>query len=171
MASEKQVLANQRNAARSTGPRTPGGKARSSLNALKTGVFSQLLVLPDENAEEFGRLRAALQDEWRPVGPTENSQVDRLTALLWRQARVYRAEAGLYGMYRQCPEGVGGIATALAKDGTETEGFSRLARLDAALERSIGTTLGRLQQLQKDRGRREGLAGPPPASIPPSPAI
>lgn len=169
MASEKQILANQRNAAKSTGPRTAAGKARSSLNALKTGAFARLLLLPDENEEEFGRLRSALHDEWRPVGPSEVSQVERLLALLWRQRRTYHAEAGLYGMYRQCPDGLGGIATALAKDGTETEAFSRLQRLDAAVERSIDLTLRRLQLLQKERGQREGLVVRPPASIPPSP--
>jgi hypothetical protein len=170
MASAKQILANQQNAVKSPGPRTPGGKVRSSRNSLKTGQYAKLLVLPDEDAKEFARLRTTLLDEWRPVGPTEISYVDRLTALLWRQRRIYHAESGLFAMYRQGPEGVGGVATALAKDGKETEAFSRLYQTDAAIERSIGITLSRLQQLQKDRGQRAGLAGPLPAAPPPSPS-
>ena len=37
-------------------------------------------------------------------------------------------------MYRQCPEGTGGVATALAKDGRETEAFSRLLRMDLVIQ-------------------------------------
>lgn len=157
MTTHKQVLANRGNAKRSCGPRTAKGKAISSMNALKTGVFAKHLLLPDDNAEEFGRLRLELHDEWRPVGLTEKSFVERLVALLWRQRRIYRAESGLYSMYRQSSEGVGGVATALARDGRDTEAFTRLLRMDGAIERSITMTLRTLQKLQEERGKRRGL--------------
>jgi len=143
------------------------------MNALKTGVFAKHLLLPDDNADEFGRLRLEIHDEWQPTGPTETSLVERLVALLWRQRRIYRAESGLYTMYRQCPEGVGGVATALAKDGRDTEAFTRLLRMDGAIERSIAMTIRLLQKMQEERGKRKGLkpAAPPspspPATSPP----
>src|SRR4051794_35565070 len=104
MATDKQIEANRRNAKLSTGPKTIHGKRNSSMNALRVGVFVKHLLLPDDDSAEFARLRIALHEEWRPVGPTENSLVERLVALLWRQRRLYRAESGLYTMYRQCPE-------------------------------------------------------------------
>ncbi|MET4221764.1 uncharacterized protein (UPF0335 family) [Bradyrhizobium sp. LB14.3] len=42
MASDKQIAANRRNAARSTGPRSLPGKARSSRNALRHGLAAVL---------------------------------------------------------------------------------------------------------------------------------
>jgi len=128
------------------------------MHALKTGIFAKHLLWPDDNSVEFAKLRLALHREWRPLGPTENSLVERLVGLLWRQRRIYRAESGLFIMYRQCPEGTGGVATALAKDGRETEAFTRLLRMDGAIERSIVTTLRVLQKLQEEREKREGLA-------------
>ena len=38
---------------RTGGPKTEEGKSLASKNALKTGAYSALTVLPNENPEEF----------------------------------------------------------------------------------------------------------------------
>ena len=43
--SDRRAKANRRNARRSTGLRTPQGKARSALNAVKTGCFARTPLL------------------------------------------------------------------------------------------------------------------------------
>jgi hypothetical protein len=49
MATEAQINANRRNAAHSTGPRTPEGINTSSRNAVTIGFYTQTdFVLPDE---------------------------------------------------------------------------------------------------------------------------
>ena len=60
MISNEQQAANQANAELSTGPRTEEGKARSSQNSLKHGVFAKTIVLPGESQlkalRELGRV-------------------------------------------------------------------------------------------------------------------
>ncbi|HZU23927.1 MAG TPA: hypothetical protein VFA04_00300 [Bryobacteraceae bacterium] len=49
MSSSAQILANQKNATSSTGPRTEAGKATSSQNAVSHGLTGGFRVLPHEN--------------------------------------------------------------------------------------------------------------------------
>jgi len=164
MATQKQIEANRRNAKLGRGPTTPAGKARSSMNAIKTGVYAKHLLLPDENDDELRRLRAALYTEWRPLKGTESTQVEHLAGLLFKQGvRMNRAESGLYTMYRQGPDGLGGVATAIAKEGSETHAFTNLLRMDQSIERSIKSTIELLEKLQKTRGARGVSVNQPPA--------
>ena len=68
--SSARAEASRTNGARSRGPKTPEGKARSAQNALKHGMRAQKhVLLPDEDAAEFATLEAALLiEELQPVG-------------------------------------------------------------------------------------------------------
>ena len=46
MVSQRKLLANRRNARKSTGPRTANGKAASAANAVSHGIFARPPVLP-----------------------------------------------------------------------------------------------------------------------------
>ena len=59
MATEKQLRANCENAKKSTGPKTAGGRARSSRNALRHGL-SLPLTLDTEMAAKAARIRQSL---------------------------------------------------------------------------------------------------------------
>ena len=93
--SKRKLAANRANARKSTGPRTPSGKARSSLNALKHGFFADTVVLPGDKTEsidDFHALCDALRAEFAPVGPLEDILVERLAATYWRLRRTQRFE-------------------------------------------------------------------------------
>jgi hypothetical protein len=62
--SNARAAASRKNGARSRGPKTEQGKARSAQNALKHGLRAhKYVVLPDEDAAEFKALEAALIEE------------------------------------------------------------------------------------------------------------
>ena len=77
---------------RGGGPKTPGGKARSSQNALKHGLLSRRVLLADEDPAEFEAHVLSYRDHFRPVGPVQNYMVDKLIALSWRAMRVQQVE-------------------------------------------------------------------------------
>ena len=62
MTSEKKAEANRRNALKSTGPRTPEGKAAVRLNALKHGLLSQAVLLPGEDEEALERVMNSIRN-------------------------------------------------------------------------------------------------------------
>ena len=96
MTSEKKAQANRRNALKSTGPKTPEGKAAVRLNALKHGLRSRETLLPGEDEEALRELGERLRDELQPVGELENLLVDRIVAAYWRLRRLGRVEAGIF---------------------------------------------------------------------------
>ncbi len=67
-ASEARVLANRRNAARSTGPKTPEGKAASRANSYKHGLTGSGIVVPEGEAAEVARRTDAFEVELDPSG-------------------------------------------------------------------------------------------------------
>ncbi len=98
--SPTQLLANQLNALRATGPRTAAGKAVSSANARKHGILSRQLIIEGESAEDFGALLEALLADEVPVGTLECALVERLAIGLWRQRRAVTAESASLHLQR-----------------------------------------------------------------------
>jgi len=93
-----QIEANRRNAQLSTGPKTPEGKAASSLNATKYGILARQLIIQSqylqESPEEFQNFWTEHHQHLAPVGPLEEMLVDQIVALSWRMRRVRAAESG-----------------------------------------------------------------------------
>jgi hypothetical protein len=56
-------------------------------NATKHGAFSRIALFPGEDRGEFERLCAAVVDEYRPAGPTEEDAVFTIATVMWRKRR------------------------------------------------------------------------------------
>ena len=96
MATDAQIQANRKNASKSTGPKTEGGKAKSRCNALKHGerarVVGAMPVLPHEDPRELERRTRAWLDDWRLATAEEDALVRRGARLAWNLERSERAE-------------------------------------------------------------------------------
>jgi hypothetical protein len=99
--SEKRLRANRLNALKSTGPRTAEGKARSSRNALKHGMFTRKLLLPGESQVELRELHLALLEEYKPKTVSQQFLVERVLAGMWRMRRMSGAETALYLLHHK----------------------------------------------------------------------
>ncbi len=150
MATLKQLQANQRNALKSTGPRTVKGKEAVRLNAVKHGLLSQQVVLPDENETALAQLRERVYTHLRPVGEMENLLVDLVVTGVWRLRRVLAVEVEIFEEERFL-QGLAqgkGLGLAFIRDSNGANAFSKLSRYETAIERGVYRALHELQRLQ-----------------------
>ena len=78
---------------RKRGPKTPEGRARAALNALKHGLRARhFSLLPHEDPAEFEALARATRAAYRPACPVERELVEALAVALWREIRADRLE-------------------------------------------------------------------------------
>jgi len=88
MATQAQITANRRNAKKSTGPRTPEGKATASQNSLKHGLTAKRDIIKSENQAEFDHHRRRFFAELDPSSAIEYMLAERIISLSWRLQRA-----------------------------------------------------------------------------------
>ena len=98
---EKKTTSNRINAMKSTGPKTPTGKAVVSQNARSHGILSRHLIVEGESQAEFSELLRLLAEEFQPVGIVEHALADRVGIAIWRQRRFVRAESAEVSLNQQ----------------------------------------------------------------------
>ena len=92
MTTEAQVAANRLNAQKSTGPRTPEGKAIVARNAVKHGLLGEQIVVEGEDRLKFAYHRDEMMRSLTPVGEVEITLAERLVGLSWRLQRIERLQ-------------------------------------------------------------------------------
>jgi hypothetical protein len=157
VATEKQFEANRLNAQKSTGPKTPEGRAAVRLNGVKHGLTAETIVLKGESQADFTDMLDSFEAEHDPTTPTEEALVVQLALANWRLRRLYHQEAGFYTCQLQSLTGMqkdlnlddaGRMGHAAAWSESTLTLFNRQ---EGRLERTFYRALHELQRLRKER--------------------
>jgi len=155
-----QIEANRRNAQKSTGPRTPEGKAVSPMNALKTGIGAESQIIRGEDPDAFKALTAEYYDQYRPATPQERCLVDSLIRSEWLQRRLTRVETRFWERRLDTCVGettpLGEVCPGL------TETLAHIQRRIDSAGRHYRASLRELERLRKN-------ADSAPRPLPPAP--
>jgi hypothetical protein len=120
---------------------------------VKWGIFSQPALLEGEPKAKYNRLLRGLYRHFAPEGTLEESLVEKLAVLMWRQRRLLIAEAaeirkgcGFFDSDKKQNE-----LDVLRANVPHTGYLDRLLRYEASLERAFDRTMSQLERLQKMR--------------------
>jgi hypothetical protein len=144
MSSQAQIAANRTNAALSTGPVTEAGKAKSSHNAVKTGLTGRTILLPDDDREIYLKHVARFFTKYQPVTDDEKALTQSVADTEWRLVRIPALESGIYANGRSL------LAAAFPE---ESDPAVRAARMEAQVFQDCRKDLSNLA-LQEQRLRR-----------------
>ena len=149
------------NGAKSHGPKTPEGKAISSMNAMKHGLTSKTLLLQNENSEQFTEMMNSYFDYLAPKNQIETDLVADLVAARWRLRRIWRYETAMLDIemdsqapdfekrFEQYDEDMrGGAAFSTLVD--KSKGLRTALQFDIHLGRTYRRTL---EQFRRQRAR------------------
>jgi hypothetical protein len=97
-ASAAQFAANRTNAQSSQGPTSSEGKAKSSMNAVKTGLTARAVLLPSDDAAIYQQHLDSHFKQFTPATDEEKSLVQTIADFEWRLLRIMPLEAGIYAI-------------------------------------------------------------------------
>ena len=160
--------ASRRNGAKSCGPKTPEGKARSAQNALRHGMRAQKhIVLPSEDAAAFKALEAALIEELAPDGALQSALARRVVSAVWRLERGERLEADLFAENQLAGWSLGHALIRDCNGGARS--FDTLLRYRGGTLAELWRALRTLKALQAEQAERPAPALAPERCLLPEP--
>jgi hypothetical protein len=139
MATSEQIAANRANSQKSTGPQTEAGKAASSQNGWKHGLFGVFRVLAAEDQFQYDLLLEELVGEYHPATPTEGILVERLAQHHWLRHRA------LYFQSHYIEAG----------DDVDIRKLSLFMRYETMHERAYHKCLSELLKLRAEKQKQE----------------
>jgi hypothetical protein len=163
MSSEAKIAANRANAQLSTGPTSETGKAKSSLNGLKTGLAGATVLLPSDDVALYEAHIAQFTKRFAPVGEAEQNLVQSLADTEWRLLRIPALEMGIYAVGRiEFAELFPNEDEAVRKQLIETKAFlayqrqlNNLSIQESRLRRQREKDTAALMELQAQRKNEE----------------
>jgi hypothetical protein len=176
--SEKQRAASRINGAKSKGPVSIEGRARSSQNALRHGLSSAVVVLPHEDRSLFEHLRDSYMESFQPIDQPQHDLVETMAAARWRLNRLQEIEAKLLEMemVRRAKEmtkhladltEVEKLAWVFDNMANHSKSLAMQIRYEGSLNRTYERAFKQLQQLQAKQQNEPDPASP----LPPQPPV
>jgi len=169
MATQSQIDANRRNAQKSTGPKTPEGKAKSRRNALRHGLTAKACMLADEDPNDLLDMIAEIGEKFDPQDTDEDFLVQRMAEARIRYNRIMPLEASIFNLrlvVDKAPDPLmeaQGLscqrAWAYMRDANGGNALSKLSRYETSLLREYDRSRHELEKLQKIRTAKPN---PPP---------
>lgn len=143
-------------ASRSTGPKTPAGKAVVARNGLRHGLTAKKVLLKGEEAE-FTELVERLTSELEPVGVVEEQLVVRVAHCF---LRCQRADLFIKGALEGEEVDEVGVGRAFYRDANKADALTKALRHLTSAERSALTLLHELGRLRQARTTGEPVTVP-----------
>ncbi len=163
--SDAQLAANRGNAQHSTGPTSDEGKAKVSLNAIKTGLTGRTVLLPCDDAAPYQALLAEYQKLLQPVGVEERALVQSIVDCRWRLDRIPGLEMALLVVIRTewspatpCTMRPRAPFSPKWKSAANTKRNSAICKSGSRLARRREKETAELLRLQKERKTKEAEA-------------
>jgi hypothetical protein len=150
--SQSEQVSDKKNAAKRGGPKTQKGKEKSKHNAVRHGIFSEVVLLKGEPKDDLDCLLNGFHDFLEPNGTLENLLVDKLAATVWRHRRLIIAENEL----------IANTSELIELNLNRGPRLEVLLRYESNLERAFDRTLSQLERIQRIRS---GDAVPPPVNV------
>jgi hypothetical protein len=180
--SEKQRAASRANGAKSHGPMTPEGRARSSRNSIRHGLSSKIVVLPHENRTAFEDLRDSYMDDFQPANQSQHDLVETMVAARWRLNRLVETEAKIFEMemlrYDDDIEKefentiqVEKVAWVFDHIANHNKSLQLLIRYEGSLNRSYERAYKQLKEMQKENPPQQNEPEPAPIAVLPPPVL
>jgi len=144
---------------KSTGNRTPEGKAVSSLNALRHGLTGRIVVLPSEDINVYQAFCKELMADLAPETPVERQYAQTFCDTQWRLNRARSIEDSMLALGHfespiipgvEQPE-IQAALTAAKVFRHDSKSFMNLTLYEQRLERIKKEALRQLQELQANR--------------------
>ena len=162
--SEAQWIANRRNAQLSQGPISSEGKAKVSMNALRTGLTGKIVVLPSEDAVAYQEHIQRHFAQYEPVTPNEKELVQSIADTKWRLLRIVPLEASVLSIGREtCADFVADEPNADKRESdlqghiflTYRKELSNIALQERRLRNHLKADIAELEALQAERLKKE----------------
>jgi hypothetical protein len=158
-----QLAANRANAQLSRGPISESGKRRSSLNAIRHGLTGRVVLLPNEDIEQYRAFAEKIVASFRPATPLEQELAQAIADQHWRLNRIRSIEDGLLALGHYEAAGdfdadstdTHAALTAARAFRDHSQSFVNLSVYEQRIHRVLEKTMKQLKEMQAEREVKE----------------